>query len=151
MPHRRMHFASVMMQLQRGRAFEGAEMSTSGCEAKPKSSGFNGAALLRARRSIATPYWPVVSVLLQRGRAFEGAEMLWGTGKVVAGVVLQRGRAFEGAEITDTRCRLPPNRPSFNGAALLRARRFVSGHPGEVFADELQRGRAFEGAEIDSG
>ena len=64
---------------------------------------------------------------------------------------LQRGRAFEGAEILIAQCRPVVVFGGFNGAALLRARRFgFSSVLGSDFI-WLQRGRAFEGAEMGQG
>ncbi len=60
--------------LQRGRAFEGAEMWRPIMEHMPAHS-------------------------LQRGRAFEGAEMMMMSLRGLLSAPLQRGRAFEGAEI----------------------------------------------------
>ncbi len=111
------------IELQRGRAFEGAEISS---------------ALVH----------PVNRFTLQRGRAFEGAEIMRRDAEVTELEMLQRGRAFEGAEIRRWNRFPSPTNHCFNGAALLRARRFSQSISPPSISASLQRGRAFEGAEM---
>ncbi len=89
----------------------------------PRRACFNGAALFRARRGSVRLLRVCSTQLLQRGRALSSAERARGDawmgnfGKASTGP-----RSFERGE-TLLRARLPERAPSFNGAALFRARR----------------------------
>ncbi|MDB6175089.1 MAG: hypothetical protein JWL59_4400 [Chthoniobacteraceae bacterium] len=60
--------------------------------------GFNGAALLKARKGVQFPQSVLDVLELQRGRAFESAEGANDGTFSTTVVKLQRGRAFESAE-----------------------------------------------------
>ena len=77
-------------KLQRGRAFEGAEINA-------KLAQMTGPSLL------------------QRGRAFEGAEINPSEAVSSFSVALQRGRAFEGAEMRNGWSHLGCLRPASTG------------------------------------
>ncbi len=85
--------------------------------------------------------------MLQRGRTRESAEIVPPSDVERARELLQRGRTRESAEIR--------SRPSgwslligFNGAALVRVRRFREFELTARQAVQLQRGRTRESAEI---
>ncbi len=111
-------------QLQRGRAFWGAEIFRSLANSNIRYLSFNGAAPFGARRS------GNGASARQRRSCFNGAAPF---GARRFNAAMDGGKGFQ---------------PGFNGAAPFGARRSASMTNGRTEASWLQRGRAFWGAEI---
>ncbi len=108
--------------LQRGRALARAEIRWVRVACGTLTSGFNGAAHLRARRCPQRASQWSLRALLQRGRALARAEIRRLPRERKERRLLQRGRALARAEISARRTGSHSIR-RFNGAAHLRARR----------------------------
>ena len=136
-----------------------------------RRAGFNGAALVRARRVSALYQSRWCRRWLQRSRARESAEGSSAPPKKTATAALQRSRARESAEGSLGMFDTTPNGPlqrsraresaegpkgvrlprmprhRFNGAALVRARRDAFHEEAQDRIGALQRSRARESAE----
>src|SRR5581483_2298135 len=132
-----------------GAALVRARKSPPPCGLSSIRERFNGAALVRARK---WPSWPGP----RRGAAsgFNGAALVRAR-KCLArallrenSIMLQWGRARASAEITQIMNQFLPEHGCFNGAALVRARKSASRRVGRKRASMLQWGRARASAEI---
>jgi len=87
-------------KLQRGRAHSSAEIASAARDIAPEiPARFNGAALIRARKSSVRSVLMRSNSVLQRGRAHSSAEISAAGTLQVRTNLLQRGRAHSSAEI----------------------------------------------------
>ncbi len=111
-------------------------------------SSFNGAALIRARKSHLTAVRSHALMQLQWGRAHSSAEIVLKRKCSVLKKLASMGpRSFERGNTQNGAPRATRSR-SFNGAALIRARKFGCASRVRLSAPELQWGRAHSSAEI---
>ena len=131
--------------LQRGRALSSAE-ATPFAYAIPPYSGFNGAALFRARRPLKVKPRSKTYYGLQRGRALSSAEAQSQVASSCESHLLQRGRALSSAE-AGAGASGPWSRPQASTGPRSFERGGIQLGEEQVEAAKLQRGRALSSAE----